>query len=395
MKSLLLPTSHSCAVIGLLPLFLTAPTGFAQLYQVRRLNDAKPVITQEMFTRLGCDERQGRNINGPSVVALPDWLKAEERADPQARYYMYFAHHGGQYIRMAWASNPVGPWTLYQTGKDVPVGRRGVLDMGEDLHLQKDGVSMKGHIASPEVVVDQENRRFVMFFHGMGGNTGWHVQYTMTAASATGLDFNQGLLPCVPGRGYFRVFTAQGKAWALSNGASLWQAPGLASTPTQDVAISAPEGFHRGKGFYWQEKRQFKKDIEGPWAGKLKVGQGQIRHVSLLKVGENRFHMFYSVKKDNPPERILLSVLDASDPDWRNWTLSPAVEVLRPREPWEGVNFPIETSKKGGASGGVHQLRDPFVFRDSDDRIYLYYTGSGEDAIGVAELIPQDDSTGE
>jgi len=33
-------------------------------------------------------------------------------------------------------------------------------------------------------------------------------------------------------------------------------------------------------------------------------------------------------------------------------------------------------------------LRDPYVFAD-DDRLYLFYAGGGEQAIGLAELVPQ------
>ena len=38
----------------------------------------------------------GDNINGPTVVRAPAWL-----ARPLGRYYMYFAHHMGQSIRLA------------------------------------------------------------------------------------------------------------------------------------------------------------------------------------------------------------------------------------------------------------------------------------------------------
>ena len=34
----------------------------------------------------------------------------------------------------------------------------------------------------------------------------------------------------------------------------------------------------------------------------------------------------------------------------------------------------------------VHQLRDPYVFEDADDQLYLLYTGGGEQGIGIAEL---------
>jgi len=35
----------------------------------------------------------------------------------------------------------------------------------------------------------------------------------------------------------------------------------------------------------------------------------------------------------------------------------------------------------------AHELRDPSVFHHSDDSLYLYYVGAGEQAIGIANLI--------
>jgi hypothetical protein len=51
-----------------------------------------PIIRPHM------DDRMGDNINGPSLIRVPDWIKA-----PLGRYYLYFAHHDGQYIRLAYS----------------------------------------------------------------------------------------------------------------------------------------------------------------------------------------------------------------------------------------------------------------------------------------------------
>ena len=98
-------------------------------YDAVRLNNGQPIIDQDMFSDLGVSD-EGENINGPSLIRLPDWISTRDRADPSAVYYLYFAHHSGDYIRMAWASELSGPWTLYQTGSSVRVGDRGVLDNG-------------------------------------------------------------------------------------------------------------------------------------------------------------------------------------------------------------------------------------------------------------------------
>ena len=42
----------------------------------------------------------GNNINGPSLIKVPDWVE-----NPLGEYYLYFAHHSGKYIRMAYSMN--------------------------------------------------------------------------------------------------------------------------------------------------------------------------------------------------------------------------------------------------------------------------------------------------
>ena len=40
----------------------------------------------------------GSNINGPCCIKVPNWCK-----NKLGNYYLYFAHHRGKYIRMAYA----------------------------------------------------------------------------------------------------------------------------------------------------------------------------------------------------------------------------------------------------------------------------------------------------
>ena len=56
-------------------------------------------------------EAIGTNINGPSVMRVPSWV---ERS--LGRYYMYFAHHQGDHIRLAYADALEGPWQVYESG---------------------------------------------------------------------------------------------------------------------------------------------------------------------------------------------------------------------------------------------------------------------------------------
>jgi hypothetical protein len=69
---------------------------------------------------------------------------------------MYFARHGrdrvGDCIRMAWAERIEGPWHLFHVGEDVPVGQRGVLDLGSN------GASLR---PPPPVASKQKDVRYL------------------------------------------------------------------------------------------------------------------------------------------------------------------------------------------------------------------------------------------
>ena len=98
-------------------------------FEVRRF-DENPIIRPDM------DGRMGANINGPSLMRVPDWV-----VEPLGRYYLYFGHHKGGYIRLAYADALQGPWRMHEPG---------VLDLA-DSHCS-------GHLASPDVHVDHDLR---------------------------------------------------------------------------------------------------------------------------------------------------------------------------------------------------------------------------------------------
>jgi hypothetical protein len=91
------PLLHLVSLLWLCSPGLTAaePTGV----EVRRL-PGNPIIRPEMLP--GSD---GDNINGPSLIRVPSWVP-----EPLGRYYLYFAHHNGKYIRLAYADHLEGPW---------------------------------------------------------------------------------------------------------------------------------------------------------------------------------------------------------------------------------------------------------------------------------------------
>ena len=51
--------------------------------------------------------KDGQNINGPSLVRVPDWVEK-----PLGKYYLYFAHHDGRYIRLAYADDLHGAYSM-------------------------------------------------------------------------------------------------------------------------------------------------------------------------------------------------------------------------------------------------------------------------------------------
>ena len=282
----------------------------------------------------------GSNVCGPSVIRVPDWIQ-----NPLGKYYMYFARHmsssrEGAYIRLAYADAPDGPWTVYPPGT---LRRTDLKDEGSGSWKRK-----KQHIASPDVHVDSENQRIILYFHGsyFGHNTG-------VAISKDGLRFEDQNVNL--GSPYLRMFRHDGHWYGLSQGGRV------------DELKAA-------------KIRRF----EGPLSAKWEEGPSLLpraRHLAVLKQAD-RLIVFYSRIGDEP-ERILASVIDLR-PDWKEWTASGPIEVIKPEHPYEGSDLPLVASK-GGTGRNKHELRDPCIFVD-EGKTYLYYTIKGESGIAMAEL---------
>lgn len=273
----------------------------------------------------------GSNINGPSLIRVPDWL-----ARPLGRYYLYFAHHRGKFIRMAYADDLHGPWTVHPPGT-----------------LQLAQTACRGHIASPDVHVDHARRRLRMYFHGaVAKNEPNHTgQRSYVATSADGLAFEAS--PEVLGPFYFRVFEHGEWTYAIA----------------KDLETE-------GGGRLLRSRTGF-----GAFEAGRRILPRQ-RHVAVLKRDEELL-IFYSRGLDRP-ERILLSRMSLTG-DWSTWEPSEPQEVLRPTKRYEGGWRRLTTSRFGKTTSKVRQLQDPAVFEE-DGRSYLLYTCAGERGIGIAEL---------
>ncbi|PBC10727.1 hypothetical protein CK230_07665 [Mesorhizobium sp. WSM3859] len=276
----------------------------------------------------------GININGPSLISMPDWAPGRLGA-----YHLYFADHGGSYIRLAYADSIEGPWHIHPGG---------VLSLDQCQFI-------KDHIASPDIHVDQRNRRFVMYFHGPARDAPGQV--TFAATSSDGLRFNPLSEPLGPS--YARFFHHD--QW--------WY--GLLGTGAITVFRSRNgiSDFEQGPVVLPGVKR-----VPTP------------RHLALQKSG--RWLRVYYTRRGDAPERILHGTIDLAE-DWRNWTVRGDTELMRPRTDFEGAALPVRRSREGPAKGRENALRDPAIFEENG-RTWLLYAVAGESGIALAEIISRD-----
>ncbi|MCM8532281.1 MAG: discoidin domain-containing protein, partial [Lentisphaeraceae bacterium] len=387
---------------------------------VQRLNNSLPIIDKQSFADLGVSD-DGSNINGPSVIRLPDWLADEDKAHPNAVYYMYFGHHGGKYIRLAWAENLEGPWTIFNTGTndDPRVNGRGVLDLGSADEIEfPSGARVYNHIASPDIVIDHEKQEFALYFHGPANSTTdgnkhfdtWY-QKSFVATSKYGLNFNcpdssavtggvgggeegYGVKNSILGNAYFRTFSYENELYAFSNYGPIWKAPST-TTPWDESdprANSWQEGPLETNPIFADLAELYNEEGPRAKAGNSAPRTGAPRHFAThLKEDGKTLEVWYTSRGDMP-ERIFSTTIDLSQNDWQNWDSkitnqeSVHTEMLRPEVDWEGVNYPLAISANGSESG-VNQLRDPALFQDTDGKRYLFYSGAGEEGIGIASII--------
>ena len=165
----------------------------------------------------------GGNVNGTTVIRVPDWVER-----PLGRYYMYFANHMGDFIRLAYANDPAGPWTIYEPGvlhvRDTAFFRPQP-DPPEAL------ADFYTHVASPEVRVDDAQHRILLWVHGwwtsgerwpsnLQAARAWarekgYSQSSQSAVSIDGLHF--AVQPAITRTSYMRVFERDRKSTRLNS----------------------------------------------------------------------------------------------------------------------------------------------------------------------------------
>ena len=281
--------------------------------------EINPIIRPEMLN--GTD---GENIDGPSLIQAPKWLKA-----PLGRYYLYFAHHGGHYIRLAYSDSVKGRFTVYHAGT-LRLEQLPWCDI---------------MVASPDVHVDEVRHELRMYFHCHERSTNSMV--TFVARSTDGIHFvpqREALAP-----GFVRVFQWHGEYYALAM-------PG--------VLYRSRDGL---TGF-----------VKGPT-----LFGSNMRHSAVAQTGANDLWVLYSNVGEAPPEHILMTRIRLIG-DWMGWKAEPPQSLLEPQTTYEGVDFPLRPSVRGGKTN-VRELRDPALYHE--DKWYLFYSVAGESGIALAELV--------
>ena len=265
----------------------------------------------------------GGNVNGPSLIRAPSWLPR-----PLGKYYLYFAHHNGNHIRLAYSDTLQGPWHVYHPGT---------------LRLAQS--CCYNHIASPDVHLDETSQQMRMYFHGWIGD---EVQRTKVSLSDDGINFTA--RPENLGEPYFRVFRWDGYFYALAM-------PGIFYRSKDGLT-----GFERGPTLFTPD----------------------MRHSAVRVVGDEA--EVYYTNAHSQPEQILLSRINLSL-DWRQWIASDPEVVLEPELKYEGADLPLKPSSRGAIMEPVRQLRDPAIYQEGEST-YLLYAVAGEQGIAIAELLP-------
>lgn len=278
----------------------------------------------------------GSNINGPCCIKVPDWCK-----NKLGKYYLYFAHHRGKYIRMVYANSLSGPWTEFSGGV---INIEGLIDAYH-------------HIASPDIFIDHQKKELRMYFHSPSFEK--QEQWTFLAKSTNGLEYSQyGSTPLAPF--YLRIIHFDNMFYGMAKGGNLWVS-------------------HSGVDDFSPVHNPFNRVLDDEiWHN----SNGSIRHVALHR-DHNTLYVFFS-KIGDSPEKIMYGTIDISMPR-DDWKVENIVTAAKPKMQYEGCDITPRPSEAGASKIEENGLRDPFIFEDND-KIYLFYCVKGEFGIALSEI---------
>jgi hypothetical protein len=253
------------------------------------------------------------------------------------QFYLYFAHHKGRYIRLAFADRLEGPWMIYLPGT---------------LRLADTG-SCRDHVASPDVHVDHARQEIRMFFHGVSKYG--PDQLTFLAVSHDGLNFHANDTPLASF--YLRVTPWRDRWIGMAKGGLLY------------LSNSGIDSFQElGSAF--------------PLSSRNANRKGDVRHVAL-NCRRDELEIFFT-RIGDCPEHIRRAVVDLGQPPERCRACSSDA-ILFPETSWEGSDLPLKHSRAGESRGRENALRDPAIFLHAG-QTYLLYSVAGESGIAIAKL---------
>jgi hypothetical protein len=269
--------------------------------------------------------KDGASINYPSLIEVPAWV-----TNPLGRYYLYFsAHRHAWYIRLAYANEIMGPWTVYAPGT-----------------LTKEQMQ-SAFVTAPDAYVDHAKQRIRLYVQNRQSG----ARRRGVATATDGINFT--LVNNNIGLGYCRLFSRRDETFGLFGVGNIRLRRSKNGIDFED----GPLLFNAGAG---------------PHA----------RHVGL-QPRDDRLRVFFT-ERGGAPELIRMAEVNMAAP-WTSWRVGTAVEIMRPQMAYEGANEPITTSKRGAARNKEHALRDPFIYEGSG-RTWLIYAIAGESGLALAEL---------
>lgn len=289
------------------------------------------IVDQSYFL----NKQDGSNINGPSLLKVPDFIK-----NPLGKYYLYFGHHNGAYIRMAYSNDIIANYKIYEGG---------VLNLSQ-LNINDKNFNNTNHIASPDVIVDNENKKLIMYFHCPYNNK-LTSQSTFYATSIDGLTFtvhNEHII--YP---YFRYFIYNNEEY------------GLAMNKIENSSYTSV----MKRNFMTNKFEEINQILPNS------------RHTCVTTINE-KIYVCYSIVGDCP-EHIYMCELEINNLNLIR--TKNTFSLIAPELQYEHSNKKPTKSEYGISHNAVCQLRDPYVYIENNN-IYILYTVSGEKGIAIAVI---------
>jgi hypothetical protein len=283
----------------------------------------------------------GGNFSGCTFFVNPGYLDSRF----YNQYVLYFAHHSGNFIRVATSKNIYGDWTF----PNLEILK---IENFNEIH---------DHIASPEVFLDQESKTLNLFFHSRV--PGSREQQTFLATSKDGVSFDlKPMISFLPF--YLRVCVHNGGVFGVTKGGNFFS--------------------HIGSDF--SNGWRYLDNIDSPGLEFEKFNyfneNGNMRHLHIVSHKETLL-VFYT-RIGDAPERIYAKSLKVH-PDNSHLEISEEIEVMRPQIAFECQTASITKSQPGLSETFELAFRDPFVFTENELNL-LFYSYGGESGIAVCQI---------